>query len=325
MPKLPAPFDSHRFKIILAFAAIYIFWGSTFLFIKFAIETIPPFFMAGFRHLVAGVILYVLVRVRGDAAPARKDWKAAIIIGGLLLFCGNGGVTWAEQHVPSGLAALIVASIPIWMVVLNWIFGDRVRPGKREFISLFLGLAGLAVLVGPEKVIGGGKIDPLGLIVLIFAAIAWSAGSLYARAHKLATSQLLATGMQSLAGGFLLVILGLLFGEGTQIHWDSFSDRSLLSLSYLIVFGSLIGFSAYVWLLKQVTPSKVSTYAYVNPVIAVLLGGLLGGEELTARTFLSAAVIISAVMIVTLKPSKRTSSKPKDEPEPEEAVVQDAQ
>ncbi len=301
MSHSPAQPGSRRFKITLAFASIYLLWGSTFLFIKFAIETIPPFFMAGLRHLIAGAILYVFVRARGEAKPNWKDWKPAIIIGGLLLLGGNGGVTWAEQHVPSGLAALIVASIPIWMVVMNWISGDRIRPDKRETVSLILGFIGLGILVGPEKIIGGGKIDTLGLLVLIFAAIAWSAGSLYARMHKLSTSQLLATGMQSLGGGGLLIILGLFFGELKQWNTDAISLHSLLAFGYLVIFGSLIGFTCYIWLLKEVSPSKVSTYAYVNPVIAVFLGWFMGGEELTLRTFLCAAVIISAVMIATLK------------------------
>jgi drug/metabolite transporter (DMT)-like permease len=308
MNNLTGHLGSHRFKIILAFASIYLLWGSTFLFIKFAIETIPPFFMAGFRHIVAGAILYLFAR-RGEVAPNRKDWQAAIVIGGLLLFVGNGGVTWAEQHVPSGLTALIVASIPIWMVVMNWLFGDRIRPGKREIISLILGFLGLIILVGPERIIGSGQIDLSGLLVLILAAVAWSAGSLYARRHKLSTSQLLATGMQSLGGGALLIILGLLSGESQQLHADAISLRSFLSLGYLTVFGSLIGFTSYIWLLKQVSPAKVSTYAYVNPVIAVFLGWLLGGEELTLRTLLCAAVIISAVMIATIRKPQKTNSE----------------
>jgi drug/metabolite transporter (DMT)-like permease len=289
--------SDHRARIVAAFGAVYVLWGSTYLAIRFGVETIPPFLMAGTRHLVAGLLLYAWMRARGTPKPTRRHWAAAAAIGGLMLLGGNGLVTWAEQRVPSGLAALIVASVPIWMAVLAALEKKR-RPPGYVVIGLAIGLAGIGLLVAPGRLGGGGSVDPLGAAALLTAALSWSIGSLASRRAHLPTSTLTAVSMEMIAGGTLLWIAGLAGGEGARLHWAAISLRSALSLGYLIVFGSLLGFSAYVWLLKVTTPARVSTYAYVNPIVAVLLGTLLAGEQLTLRIGLAASGILAAVALI---------------------------
>ncbi|MGH9399477.1 MAG: EamA family transporter [Thermoanaerobaculia bacterium] len=289
--------SDHRARIVAAFGAVYVLWGSTYLAIRFGVETIPPFVMAGTRHLTAGLLLYAWMRARGTARPSRRHWGAATVIGGLMLLGGNGLVTWAEQRVPSGLAALIVASVPIWMAVLAALEKRR-RPASYVVAGLAIGLAGIALLVAPGRLGGGGRVDPLGAAALLTAALSWSIGSLASRRAPLPASTLTAVSMEMIAGGCLLWIAGLLGGEGNRLALAGISLRSALSLCYLTVFGSLLGFSAYVWLLKATTPERVSTYAYVNPIVAVLLGTLLAGEELTLRIGIAAAAIVAAVALI---------------------------
>ena len=284
-------------RLVAAFAAVYVLWGSTYLAIRFGVETIPPFLMAGTRHLAAGLLLYGWMRARGTPRPSRSEWVSAVFIGGLMLLGGNGLVTWAEQRVPSGLAALIVASVPIWMAVFAGV-EQRRRPAAFVIAGLALGLTGIAVLVVPGRFGGGEHVDPLGAAALLTAALSWSAGSLLSRRVKLPASTIMATSMEMLGGGTLLWIVGLLFGEGSRLQLSAISLKSALSLGYLIVFGSLLGFTAYVWLLKATTPARVSTYAYVNPVVAVLLGTLLAGESLTLRIGIAAVGIVAAVALI---------------------------
>ena len=269
-------------RLLGAFAAIYILWGSTYLFIRFGVETIPPFLLAGTRHIVAGTLLYLWVRLRTNERPRAWQWLAAAVVGTLLLVGGNGGVTWAEQRVPSGLAALLVATMPLWMVLLDWLRPGRVRPRAGAALGLLLGFAGVALLVAPTR-LNSHSVDPLGAGVLVLAALSWAIGSLYSRQGKVAASPLLAAAMQCLAGGAILWTLGLVTGEWSRLDAGHISLRSTLSLAYLIVFGSLLGFTAYIWLLRVATPSRVSTYAYVNPVVAVLLGWAFAGEAITPR------------------------------------------
>ncbi|MDQ2870352.1 MAG: drug/metabolite exporter YedA [Acidobacteriota bacterium] len=290
----PAPPRSH---LVAGFAAVYILWGSTYLAIRFAVESFPPFVMAGTRHLTAGLLLFAFLRARGVALPERRHWKSAAIIGGLLLLGGNGFVSWAEQRVPSGLAALIVASVPIWMAIVQGILRRR-RPPAAVLAGLLIGLGGLVLLVLPGRFGGGEHVDPLGAAALMFAALSWVIGSLYSRRAALPSSTLLAISIEMIAGGVLLWIAGLAFGEGARFHASAVSLRSVLSLGYLIVFGSLIGFSAYIWLLKVTTPARVTTYAYVNPVVAVLLGWAFAGEALTLRIGLAAVAIVGAVALI---------------------------
>jgi drug/metabolite transporter (DMT)-like permease len=299
MRELPSSGLSFRAKVIGAFTAVYLIWGSTYIAIRFAIDTLPPFLMAGFRFAVAGAVLYAWARWAGAQKPARIHWATTAVIGGLLITVGNGAVVWAEQRVASGLASLLIATVPIWIVLLNWARRDGIRPSPRVMTGLGLGFAGLALLTGPEKLPGIGRIDPTGAAVLVMGAIAWAAGSLYSLRAALPESRLLATAMEMLMGGMLLLLAGLITGEWTSLQWNTVSLRSAVSLVYLIVFGSLVGFTAYIWLLNATTPARASTYAYVNPVVAVILGRVLAGEPLSTRTVLSAAVIVTAVAVIT--------------------------
>ncbi len=299
MTKFDVSRISMKWRVVLAFAAIYLIWGSTYLAIRLAIETIPPSLMGGLRFLIAGGILYAVLRWRGVKAPSRVQWRAAIIVGGLLLWGGNGGVMLAEQYVPTGLAALIIATVPLWTVVLNWKWGDRVRPTLGTAIGVGLGLLGIGLIAAPGQAGAGGSINPIGLAILIGASLSWSLGSIYSRHAALPANALLATALEMLAGGALMMIAGFVLGQGAQIHLDQVSLLSLSAVGYLVVFGSLIGFTAYVWLLKVSTPARVSTYAFVNPVVAVFLGWAFMGEQLSTRVMIAAAVIILAVVLIT--------------------------
>lgn len=290
-------------RIAVAFASIYLVWGSTYLAIRYAIETLPSFLMAGARFLIAGGILYAWAR-RFAPAPTRPQLRSAIIVGALLLVGGNGGVVWAEQRVPSGITALLVATVPLWIALLEWFRPGGVRPTLFGAAGLLMGLAGIVLLAGPHSPAVGERVDLVGTFVLLFATLSWSVGSLYSRGAPAAAPQL-NTAMQMLAGGVLLGLLGTLTGEWSRVHLSAVSLRSALALLYLIVAGSLIGFSAYIWLLRVVSPSRVATYAYVNPVVAMFLGWLLAGEPFTARSALAAAVIVTAVVLITRQPDRR--------------------
>ena len=290
---------SLRVQIVLAFLAIYTIWGSTYLAIRIAIETLPPFLMAGIRFLIAGAALYVWTRLRGAPSPTRHNWRAATIIGGLLLLGGNGGVVWAEQVVPSGLTAVLITTVPLWMALLEWKRYDRIRPASPIVFGLVLGFAGVVLLVGPEELAGSGAINLIGATVLVLASLSWAVGSLYSRKAPLPSSPLQSTAMEMLAGGLLLSAAGLLSQEWVGFQPSEASFRSLFALAYLVVFGSLVGFTSYIFLLKATTLAKVSTYAYVNPIIAVILGWAIAQEELTLRTLIAAAIIIAAVVAIT--------------------------
>ena len=296
-----------KWRIVLAFAAIYLIWVSTYLAIRFAIETIPPYLMGGARFLIAGGVLYAVLRWRGVQAPSRLQWRSAAIVGGLLLWGGTGGVMLAEQYVSTGLAALIAATVPLWIVLLNWRWGDRVRPSLGTLIGVGLGLAGIVLIAAPGQSAAEVVTNPIGLVILIVGSLAWSIGSLYSRKAALPSNALLSTSMEMLAGGALMMVAGLLLGQGAQIHFDQISVLSLSALGYLVVFGSLIGFTAYVWLLKVSTPARVSTYAFVNPLVAVFLGWAFAGEALGLRELMAAAVIIIAVMLITLTQTTRSA------------------
>jgi drug/metabolite transporter (DMT)-like permease len=300
------------------FAAVYILWGSTYLAIRFAIATLPPLLMAGARHLIAGLILYPLARMQTKEQPTRANWFAVALMGALLLLGGNGGVSWSEQIVPSGVAALLVASVSLWMVIIEWLRPGGTRPTRRIIIGLVLGFLGLIFLVGPSK-LGGGRVNPIGATVLLLASLSWAIGSVSARHLKLPRSPLLVTGMQSLFGGALLILASTLFGRGASVRLATVSARSLLALSYLVVFGSLLGLSAYNWLLHHASPARVATYAYVNPIVAMLLGWAFAGEAITPRTLLAAAVIIAGVVLV-ISASQKTPTPMTESREPLEVA-----
>jgi drug/metabolite transporter (DMT)-like permease len=291
-----------RAKILLAFAAVYLIWGSTYLAIRYAVQTIPPFFMAGCRFAMAGATLYLLTRAGGATPPSRRDWAGAAILGALLLVSGNGGLSWAEQRVPSGLAALLLATIPIWMVLLDSLRQGGTKLHRQVIGGMAMGVGGLALLVGPAHLWGSSRVDLAGAGVLMFSSFCWSLGSILSHKVNLPHSPFLAAAMEMLAGGALLLLLGVLSGEGRQFHWHGVALRSLLGLVYLIVAGSLLGFTAYLWLLRTVATARVSTYAFVNPAVAVFLGWAAGGEALTPRELLASATIIAGVaLIITAK------------------------
>jgi drug/metabolite transporter (DMT)-like permease len=291
--------EASRAQIVLAFAAVYVLWGSTYLAIRIGDETIPPFLLAGLRHTIAGVALLSWLRLRGQAARIEpRHWRSAAIIGALMLLGGNGLVTWAERRVPSGLAALIVASVPIWMTLLHGLQIRR-RPHPVVLLGLALCVAGLAFLVLPAgRAVASNHVDPLGAAALLAAALFWAIGSLYSRTAALPSSTLLATAMEMVAGGVILLSTSAAAGEWRGFAFAAVSARSVWALAYLIVAGSLLGFTAYVFLLGATTPARVSTYAFVNPVVAVFFGWALAGEAVTPRTALAALLIVGAVAII---------------------------
>ncbi len=299
-------FSEHKASpalILAAFAAVYLIWGSTYLAIRIAIATIPPFLMAGMRFVFAGAVLYAWTRLTGAPKPTLTQWRSATIIGALLLLIGNGGVTWSELTVPSGIAALVVATVTVWMVVFDWGLYGAKRPSSATMIGIGLGLTGMMVLIGPGNV-SGESFNPLGLAALFFATMGWAAGSLHSRKVDLPKSPFMSTALQMLCGGGLLLLAGLLAGETRGFELAEVSLHSWLALLYLSIFGALIAFTAYVWLLRVTTPARVSTYAYVNPIIALVLGWAFAGEALTSRALLAAAIIVAAVVLIIANRAK---------------------
>lgn len=301
-----------RAGIILAFAAVYVIWGSTYLAIRYAIETLPPFLMAGTRFMTAGAILFTWAKFNGERLNSSwGQWRRAFVIGALLLLCGNGGVTWAEKYIPSGLAALLVATEPLWVVVLNWSWTRR-RPNAKVLSGVFIGLVGVALLVG-GGLNHGSRVSTMtfaGAGVVLLAGLAWAGGSVYASRNPIKATTSLAAGMQMLAGGSLLFLLGLVTGDLKRLNFAGMSWVSLGAFGYLLVFGSLVGFTAYSWLLRNVTPARAATYAYVNPVVAVLLGWLLASEPLTLRMLVAAAVIVGSVALITTFGAEHAQTAP---------------
>ncbi len=298
-----------RAKLFLAFAAVYFIWGSTYLFIRFAIETVPPFLVGGSRFLIAGLVMYAWLRMRGAARPTRAEWRSAFIIGPLMMTGGNGGIVWSEQFVPSGVVALLVAMVPLWILLLVWLRSGP-RPSLREWIGVAIGLAGVALLVSTDNDPARGGISPLGLLVMVCSTLSWSVGSLIARDAPLPASPLLASAMEMCAGGIGMLLIALARGEYAQLAVSAISWRSVLSIGYLALFGSIIAFSAYKWLLNKTTPAAVGTYAFVNPVVAVLLGWMFASEPLSLRTVAAMFVIVGAVVMITLRPRHPVLAEP---------------
>ncbi|WP_406698464.1 drug/metabolite exporter YedA [Singulisphaera sp. Ch08] len=290
--------ERKKWLTIAAFAVVYLVWGSTYLAIRFGLQSMPPLLMAGSRFLVAGTILCGWALARGASLPTRGQWLRATVAGILMLVLGNGCVTWAEQYVPSGIAALLVASEPFWLVLTAWgFFGGR-RPGLRTSAGLMIGLMGVGLLVTPE---GGGANGAMlaGSLAIILAAFAWAVGSLYLRRAALPESPALSTGMQMLSGGAILAGLGLLRGEAAGFQLSTVTTTSVLAWLYLIGFGSILAFTAYIWLLTETTPARLSTYAYVNPVVAVLLGSVVAHEPIAPLGWAAMVVIVASVALVT--------------------------
>jgi len=296
--------NAKHFSILLiaAFAAVYIFWGSTYLAIKYAIETLPPFLMAGSRFIFAGSILYVWARLSKDyEKPGFLHWRTSFIVGTLLLLGGNGGVVVAQHYISSSLAALLVATEPFWIVLLSWLWLKGARPNWKVALGLLVGFVGVYLLIGGQ---GGNSAESgtgqiFGAFFVIAAAFSWATGSMYGLRATTPKSSALTAGMQMLSGGLVLTLVGIFRGEWTNFNIADVSANSWFAVAYLIIFGSLIGFTAYSWLLKNAQPAMVATYAYVNPVIAVFLGWLIAGESFTAQMLLGAGVIIGSVALIT--------------------------
>jgi drug/metabolite transporter (DMT)-like permease len=305
----PAPLS----LIVTAFAAVYLIWGSTYLGIRFAVETIPPFLMAGARHFAAGLILFTFARLRGVALPSLIQWRDATIAGILMLMIGNGGVSWAEQRVPSSTAALLVALTPLWMVLLDWLRPGGVRPRALVGAGLLVGFVGVALLArghGEQHESGYGW----SVLALFAASVSWAYGSVFNRTAHKPVSPFMGVAMQMITGGAVLFLLAGTQGEFGQFHFAHVTAISFGSWLYLTIAGSLIGYTAYIWLLHASTPARVATYAYVNPLIAVLLGCTLG-HELFSREMIIAGVLIIFAVVLIVRGGAQSPAKKTAEPE----------
>ena len=298
---------NHRptWKTLLAFAIIYFVWGSTFLAIRVGVREVPPLVLAAMRFSVAGLVLFVWVLARGERPPSGREWRSASILGMVIFLFDYGLLFWAEQRVPSGIAAVMLTTIPVFMALCEIIFLRTQRLTARLALALLIGIGGVGVLMSHTLNLGGAPIDKLGAMALIFASISWSVASVLARKLPLPNSKVMSSGAQMLSGGILLALAAGAFGEYRNFHpWDV-SRGAWLALLYLIVAGSIVGFTAYVWLIHHESPTKVGTYAYVNPIVAVLVGYFLGGEALTSRTILGTFLVLISVIVITTTPAKK--------------------
>jgi drug/metabolite transporter (DMT)-like permease len=310
IPPPDRPRPAPRGLVLAAFAAVYLIWGSTYLAIRFAVETLPPFLMWGARFLCAGLTLYAVLRARGTPAPAASTWRNATVAAALLLGIGNGGVNWAEQKVSSGMTALIIAGTPVWFALFDWLRPRGTRPSFQTVLGIAVGFVGVMILVGSRPASGGGGSHPAAVIALVVASVAWAIGSLFAKYVAPPGSAFINAAQQMIAGGVILTLSGLALGEATALDWAKVSARSTAALVYLTFVGSLVGFTAYAWLLKATTPARASTYAYVNPVIALFLGWLIGGESINASMLVAAVVILLGVVIITTRSTPTLSTAP---------------
>jgi drug/metabolite transporter (DMT)-like permease len=284
--------------MVLAFLALYFIWGSTYLAIRIAIETMPPLIMLGFRFVVAGAVMLLWMRWRGKEMPSLQQWKSAAVTGGLMLCLGTGSVAWAIQTLPSGLAALLITTVPLWMVLLDWLWKSGPRPSFLFFAGFALGMLGIGILFDPHAIAGGYPVDGWAASAVLLGALGWSIGSIHGRGAQLPSDPFMSTALQMSAGGILLVFSGLLTGERLVFVGEVFTLRSVTAWGYLLVFGSFVAFSAYVWLMRNSSPARVSTYAFVNPVVALFLGWAFAGEPITSRILLASMLLVSAVVIV---------------------------
>ncbi len=285
-------------KVWVALLAVYLVWGSTYLMIRFVVETLPPFLSAGLRFVVSGVILLVWRRLAGEAAPTLRQWRSAAIVGSLLLLGGNGLVCWAEQTVPSGVAALIIGAVPMFLVIADALRPNGARPTLRVLVGLVMGFRGIYLLVGPSVFSDGMPLNMPGVAALLLASLLWAIGSIYSKTADLPKTALMTTGAEMLAGGFALLVVSVLSEQWSLFSLTQVSADSWLALAYLIVFGSMIGFASYAWLLQNAPISVVATYAYVNPLVAVFLGNWFAQEPLTPRILSASTIIIGAIIFM---------------------------
>ena len=303
-------------KIWIALLALYIVWGSTYLAIRFAVETIPPFLSAGMRFLASGAILLIWRRAAGDALPTKRQWRSTAIVGIFLLLGGNGILSFAEKRIDSGIAALLVGTAPLWLVLLEAV-RSKIKPNWQAILGLIVGFGGIFLLIGPAEIVNGNpEFDMLGIGAVTLAAFLWSLGSIYSRSADLPSSSLMTTGAEMLTGGFTILMVSGLMGEWNGFKFAEVAFNSWLGLLYLITVGSLIGFVSYVWLLKNAPVSLVATYAYVNPLVAVFLGAWLADETLNARILVAGLIIIGSGVLIN-----QTKRKPKAKQEEIQVAV----
>ena len=292
--------------IAVAFAMVYLFWGSTYLAVRYGVETIPPLMLVGMRQLLAGIVLYPLARFHSDEKPTLQHWLSGALIGGLLLIGGNGSIAWAEARLtPTNITAVLVATVPVWMAIMDWLRPGGPRPTGRVLTALGIGLVGVSLLVSPHIPFlssAGAAVTPWCAMVLVAGSLCWAAGSILSRHLVLPRSPLIGTSIYLIAGGVMVFPLSLALGEGRNFDVRQISLRSGLSVLYLAMFGSILGFTAYTYLLRHVQPARVATYAYINPVIAVILGWLFLHEPITGRMVVAAAIILGAVVMVITAP-----------------------
>lgn len=296
-------------KVLLAFAIIYFVWGSTFLAIRVGVREVPPFLLAGMRFLAAGIVLYLWMRARGTPSPSAREWGAASLLAVLIFVFDYGLLFWAERRVPSGIAAVMMAMIPVFMALAEILFLRTQRLTFRLGTALLVGMAGVAVLVGHTMSLGEAPVDPAGAFALIVASISWSAAASLSRKLPLPAAKAMSSGAQMLAGGVLLTMTAALLGEFRGFHIQAVSREAWLALAYLIVAGSIVGFTAYVWLIHHESPTKVGTYAYVNPVVAVLVGYFFGGEAIGPRTVAGTVLVLVSVVVITTTPKPELELK----------------
>ena len=304
-----------KILIPVAFAALYIVWGSTYLGIRFAIETIPPFLMAGSRFMLAGAIMYAIACGQGATRSTWSDWRTSFVVGACLLFGGNGGVTLSEKYIDSGLASVIVATVPIYIALLGWLSGSAPRPRPIVWLGLAGGFLGVGILIGPALQFSPNeqRHPGIGMSILLVSSFIWSAGSLYSRSKKSTASPFLVAAQTMLCGGFLLLLAGFVTGEPRRFDPHTMSILSLSAFAYLVIIGAIVGYTAYIWLLRHCEPAKVATYAYVNPIVAVLLGATFAGEKLSVRAIFAAILIIGSVaLVITAQQLKMKSLPPID-------------
>jgi drug/metabolite transporter (DMT)-like permease len=299
-----------KIQIVSAFAALYLIWGSTYLGILFAIQSIPPFLMAGARFLLAGLVMFAIARTQGPLRSTWAEWRTSLIVGACLLLGGNGGVTLSEKFIESGLASLIVATVPIYITLLGWLSGMTPRPAPIVWVGLAGGFLGVAILLGPALRFSGSGRPAIGMSILLLSSFIWSAGSLYSRTVKHAASPFLGAAQQMFCGGLLLMLVGSFVGEPRNFHPGNITALSLGAFAYLVLIGAIVGYTAYFWLLRHCDPAKVATYAYVNPIVAVLLGALFAHETVTLRTLLAAALIVGSVALIITVQQLKTKTLP---------------
>jgi drug/metabolite transporter (DMT)-like permease len=303
-------------KLTLAFAAVYLIWGSTYLAIKYAVETIPPFMMMAVRSTLAGLVLLAWAALKHGERIQREHVPALLVIGASFFLIGHGLLAWAQQRVPSGIAALLVASLPLWIVLIERFVMGELLGGYKTVLGLIVGFVGMLILVAPWESARVQQLDVVGVGAILLGSFSWAAGSVYSRTAKLPRSPVLAAAWELIFGGLLLFAVGIALGEGSTFSMNDVSPRSLVALAYLVVFGSVVAFTAYLWLLTATTATRVSTYAYVNPVVAMFLGWALAGEPFTAATLLATGAIVVSVYLVLTARSMKTFAQENTAPRP---------